>query len=261
MQILNVKLSLAFCIAGTALVLCQIPNVPIDPPSLTALRSEYGQLASRVFDKAEGHPKPLSVTDEGTIEEELRSIVRRGTAVLLDSARTNAQKIKEGIQTIQGSSDGLEVPPDYALPFADLFTVNATDTAAVAYPSEVLYSPPTLDFFVRTSKGWEQRASVGEEFRRCTFSVRRLPSPLAGQVWYLAWGHLIGDSGTRLKLRLYSFDGAEVRTVWSREGLTWGRVEITDGSVVLDYAEKYAPTEAGVKQIHEILHVTANGLQ
>jgi len=48
------------------------------------------------------------------------------------------------------------------------------------------------------------------------------PPGLAGESWFLAWGFKIGDSGARLAIRLYAFNGDEVRVVWKRDGLAAG---------------------------------------
>jgi hypothetical protein len=70
-------------------------------------------------------------------------------------------------------------------------------------------------------------------------------------------GKAFGDTGSRLQVRLYSFDGVGVRTVWQRDELTGGLVSVAGRSVTLEYDKEYHSTE----RIHETLHVTPDGLQ
>ena len=79
-------------------------------------------------------------------------------------------------------------------------------------------------------------------------------------MWFLAWGMTIGNPGTPLDARLYSFDGYAVRTVWKREDLTRGRVTVSKGSVVLEYDREYQSADP-YNRVREVLHVTPNGLE
>jgi hypothetical protein len=83
---------------------------------------------------------------------------------------------------------------------------------------------------------------------------------LASEAWFLAWGRTIGDTGARVKLRLYGFDGNTVRTIWKRDGLTNGDVTVTKDSVTLEYDREYHSSDPN-NLVHETLHISPNGLQ
>jgi hypothetical protein len=58
-------------------------------------------------------------------------------------------------------------------------------------------------------------------------------------------------------MRLYGFDGNSVRTIWQRDDLEGGTVEVTDNSVTLEYFKKYHDAES----VHEVLYVMPDGLR
>jgi hypothetical protein len=59
------------------------------------------------------------------------------------------------------------------------------------------------------------------------------------QSWWLASGQIIGNSRARQILRLYSFDGNKLKTIWSRDDLPGGKVTVSKDrrSVVLEYEQ------------------------
>jgi len=57
--------------------------------------------------------------------------------------------------------------------------------------------------------------STGSDLDGYGLFVLSLPSPLAGERWFLAWGPLSGYNGKRDRLRVYAFNGEKFRTVWS----------------------------------------------
>jgi hypothetical protein len=104
---------------------------------------------------------------------------------------------------------------------------------------------------------WQLKATTGSDFSGRTFFISHLNSGLTGESWYLASGSTIGNPGVPLSLRLYAFDGNEVRVAWKRDGLVGGEVHVSNRSIVtLDYFKEYHSTE----EVHEVLSVTPNGL-
>jgi hypothetical protein len=45
-------------------------------------------------------------------------------------------------------------------------------------------------------------------------SVKTLPSPVPGQIWFLLWGQATGANGPNIRMRGYAYDGNKFRTVW-----------------------------------------------
>ncbi len=120
-----------------------------------------------------------------------------------------------------------------------------------------------IQFYSNLGGRWNLVAETGEDFEGCNFKVAPLRSPVGGQAWFLAWGRVVGDTRARLKVRLYSFDGFSVRTVWSRDELRGGGVKIEDdGSVTLTY-ELLPPDDQRVPPtpIIERLRPTVRGLE
>ena len=118
-------------------------------------------------------------------------------------------------------------------------------------------SQPFIDFYVERNGEWKLQAVTGSEFRASTYYVSSIPPGLAGESWFLAWGFKIGDSGARLAIRLYAFNGDGVRVVWKRDGLAGGNVEVSGNTVAISYFRQRSDAEATT----EILHVAPNGLQ
>ncbi len=230
-------------------------------PEIPDLRKQYVNLVRALFDDSPDQ-KLIHIGDEqaANVAKGARAILQKGILLLLDSYGNDAAAIKKGINDIQGE---YAVPPDAAdatnLPFADPFIIFGEDGAAIGYLSaDSPYGQPYLEFYTQSNGHWGLRASVGEEYARHSFFVAKLPSPLAGQAWYLVWGSMNGDTGARLALRLYAFDGTSVRTVWKRDGLVRGKVHVSGGQVTLEYEKAYQSNEP---RVTEILFVTTNGLE
>jgi hypothetical protein len=80
---------------------------------------------------------------------------------------------------------------------------------------------------------------------------------VSGEAWFLAWGMPFGSSHSSKLIRLYAFNGFTVRTTWKRDHLDGGKISVTPESVILDYLDY----DDNSIERHEVLHVTANGLQ
>jgi hypothetical protein len=64
--------------------------------------------------------------------------------------------------------------------------------------------------------------------------LRKLPSPVAGETWLLAWGERAGSNGPgNYTICLYAYDGNKFRTVWKQN--VWGlKLSLTqDGFTVM----------------------------
>jgi hypothetical protein len=123
---------------------------------------------------------------------------------------------------------------------------------------------PVLQFYTKESGEWKLRTETDADFHGCTFMVSSVESPVAGRSWWLSWGQTIGDTGARRKVRLYSFDGKELKTVWQRDELSDGNVAVGKDrkTVTIEYYRKEGT--AGVPRppvrVHEEWYVTPNGL-
>jgi len=69
-------------------------------------------------------------------------------------------------------------------------------------------------------------------------------------MWVLVSGRRIGDSGARLNVRLYAFDGSKVKSLWSRGALVAGSVRVEGDAITLEYEEEYHSTAPRVVERH-----------
>ncbi len=82
-------------------------------------------------------------------------------------------------------------------------------------------------------------------------------SGISGEAWFLAWGMPFGSSPGSFHLRISSFDGSTVRTIWKRDRFDGGKITATPESGTLDYLD----WDGNSIEKHEMFHVTPNGLQ
>jgi hypothetical protein len=152
-------------------------------------------------------------------------------------------------------------------PFADLSNLNGTRTLVTAFAilSGGVAIPnvyPYIQFYSRATGAWEMHAGIGGDFWGTAFSISPIKSPVPSELWYLVWGKTVGDTGARLRLRLYGFDGFSVRTISRRDDLEGGTVKLSGDRVILEYNEPAPYGGPGSdKLITEILRPTANGLE
>lgn len=231
------------------------------------LRADYARLNGRTF-ALHGNPELGNAFDGApervaAIRKGLLGLVSGAIKLSLSSPRATDDSVRDAVKAVQG---------DYALgawwtigtntPFAHLFSVDGLQCLAVAYAileggEGIPDSQSFLDFYAKRNGEWNLQAVTGSEFRSSTFFVSSIPAGLAGESWFLASGFRIGDTGTRLALRLYAFDGEKVRVVWRRDGLTGGQLTISGSTIKLTYFRQYHDRDT----VDEILHVTPNGLQ
>jgi hypothetical protein len=72
-------------------------------------------------------------------------------------------------------------------------------------------------------------------------------------MWVLVSGRRTGDTGARLEVRLYSFDGTEVKSLWSRDALVAESVRVEGDSITLEYDEQYHTIAPRVVEKHYLV--------
>ena len=228
----------------------------------------YKQLNHQIFGQREdeGSGQIYSMkTRDLEIRGELHELISSQIISILNRNEGSATEVPAAIKTLQGKfamwSRGTNTP------LSQDVEVTGIPTSAVAYVTMeggegIPATQPYLEFYDRLYGEWRLAASSSsrEDFEGCTFNVARMNSGVPGQIWFLAWGVTIGDTGSRLKLRLYAYDGSGVRTVTRRDGLIRGLITVSKDSVQLEYDETYEPLGDPQKG-HETLHITPNGLQ
>jgi len=137
--------------------------------------------------------------------------------------------------------------------------------------------------FARTRGSWTLVSNGNERgFDTHTLYINELRSPQPGEAWYLLSGQALGDTGGRLRLEVVACGAKQIRTVWKRDEIIWGKIEVADQSTVtLTYLKQEDPATAKAngdklgpemiieddtpdedpKRFSETLHVTPNGLE
>jgi hypothetical protein len=135
--------------------------------------------------------------------------------------------------------------------------------------------------FARSGSRWLRvPGNVGDSgFDSHTLFIHPLRSPVAGEDWYLLSGRAIGSTGGILRLEIVGCSGQQFRSVWRRDGIRWGKIEVDEGGVKLTYEKQGIPglplpqgQKLGVEfvivdasydpiRFSEFLKVTKNGLE
>lgn len=220
----------------------QILAIPDDPES-GALYGDQGQTA--------------------VIENRLHTILKEAIQSVLASSRPTASAVKSALDAVQGDlAMSTWGDPRINLPFAEFFQVDGSENMAVAYGipaggAIATQSKTYVEFYSRASGTWKLQATTGSDFDGSMVSVSSIASGAGDEKWLLAWGKWFGDTGSRLHLRLYGYNGASVGTVWKRDELVRGAIQVSPTGVTLEYDKEYHSAE----RVREVLHVTANGLE
>ena len=229
--------------------------------------SEYLRLNHRIYFQTEDNEeikrnRVTQVEEVPPIEERLREIVKEAIIACLASPRPLAPEIAKVIRDVQGElSFGPDYPPHGNIPFTDLVRIGDTDSLVAAYAmfegnDAITDSKPFLEFYSRAGVAWNLVATAGSEFRAHSFFVDAVRSPVATERWYLVSGRRTGDSAVRLMVRLYGFDGKGVRTIWKKDEMIHGEVNISNGSIILEHQLGHADGQ----RVREVYSVSLEGL-
>jgi hypothetical protein len=148
--------------------------------------------------------------------------------------------------------------PDYGdLPFAQEADLRAGRSLVVAY---TIVRPP--HFNLATIRGYRADgdrfdliATTGDDFENYSMFKVALPSPLPLELWLLAWGQAHTFNGTKIRFRVYAFDGALFRTIWAPEDMFSATINLTKTGFVIDHHERQPPYD-----IRDEYVLTADGV-
>jgi hypothetical protein len=112
-------------------------------------------------------------------------------------------------------------------------------------------------FALRDGKG-QVVSSTGDTFDGHGLFAREMTSHVPGESWFLVYGKRFADSGARSEVVLYSFDGTQFQTKWSRSELSALRLNVDGDTLDLNY---WTPGPASVrKPVHERYRLTEKGV-
>jgi hypothetical protein len=265
------KVPAAFCLlcasAGLLIAQGENPSALSSPPDPG--RAAYTQLSRHIFVSPDDDPESLRTPhldqkdQVAEVVAKLRGMVTERIESLLSTPNPIGTTIADSIRHLQSTSLETWGASEFTnTPFAEVFVLNRRQNLAVAYTIlrggvAIPDSEPYLDFYTENGGKWELKGTAATDLQSSSLFVRRLAGPFPEQSWYLVWGNRLGESGSRLNMRLYGFDGNSVRTIWQRDDLEGGTVEVTDNSVTLEYFKKYHDAES----VHEVLYVMPDGLR
>jgi len=104
-------------------------------------------------------------------------------------------------------------------------------------------------------------ATTGSEMDGYFLNTLSLTAPVTGEAWVLAWGKSATFNGTRIRFRLYSFDGEKFKTMWAPEDMFNATIRFEGDGFVIDHldAKRYYASEPGPLYIRDEYVLLANG--
>ena len=226
----------------------------------TQRQATYAQLSRQIFHRQDdpNSGRFLSTEKASDIQSRLHSLILAEISSVLAQPTPSDADVANAVSAVQGD------PTDK--PFAQFFQLNGMQSLAIGYVilqggDAIPDTQNYLEFYDRAQGTWEMEADAPtrRDFRGCTFSVAKMQSGVPSESWFLAWGKTIGDTGSRLKIRLYAFDGTAVRTVWERNGLMYGQITVSNESINLAYDLEYKSSKPN-NRAHEMFHIGPAGL-
>lgn len=120
---------------------------------------------------------------------------------------------------------------------------------------------PYFEVFEQTRDAeWVNVGEGGSTFVASTFFIKPIESPKTGEEWFLLFGNLIGDTGTRLRLEVVSFNGERLRTRWQRSGMRTTYVSKVDARQIFLKGTRIG-AKGKAEDFEEILKVAGGGLE
>jgi len=233
-----------------------------------ARRQEFAELSRKIFaspNATDAERRAVNNTSPAQMEEitgRLHDLVTANLADVLELPNTSPRKITSAVRTMFGEMSLERWGDTTNGPFASFAQVAGTRTLAVAYGmlrggGAIPASRSYVEFYANKSGKWERIAGISSDFDGCTFFVSPIPAGITGQIWILVWGTRFGDTGSRMRARLYAFYGTNAQTIWRRDELVRGSLKVGDGSVLLEYDREYHSLE----RVRETLYVQPDGLR
>jgi hypothetical protein len=147
--------------------------------------------------------------------------------------------------------------PDYGdLAFARAGNLRSGQALVVAYTivRRPHHDSATIRGYRAASNGFELVATAGDEFDGYGMFKKEIPSPVPGEIWLFAWGRAHTFNGSKVRFRLYGFDGERFRTLWSPEDMFNATVSFRDSGFAIDHHVSKAPFD-----LHDEYVLTQDG--
>jgi hypothetical protein len=238
---------LACCVVGLA----QQQTTPVQQRD-REIKAQVATLLARLqYSDADRADKDRYYDELEAVTQSVRDQIDKYVQTVVDPRET-AQQIQDQLRALLPRAPN----PQYGdPPFALVADLPTSRSLLVAY---TIVRPPhhdsaTVRGYRRTLNQFELVAVIPpQDFDGFSMFKRELRSPLAGDLWIMAWGQAEGANGKIVRFRVYAFDGQTFRTVWSPEEMFNANVRFTETGFVIDhYRRPY--------DIHDEYLLTANG--
>lgn len=164
----------------------------------------------------DNQPAPRAVEENTT---RLRDLITSAiTTALLspEASEASGQTITRVIESIQRGDKNTSGILGEEPPFAEFRRAGNTRLLVVGFTiyRDGLAIPdtrPYVQFYAQESGNWILRGEVGLELRGCFWSHVQVEGRGNSKLLYWLSGRRYGDTGTRLRVQLFEFDGSEVR--------------------------------------------------
>ena len=98
-------------------------------------------------------------------------------------------------------------------------------------------------------------ATTGEDFDGYTMFSFDVTSPLNGELWILVGGRAHTFNGSKYRYRVYSFNGAEFRTIWSLDDVSNATTQVLPNGFSITHIE-----DQTWRKVTEEYAISANGV-
>lgn len=245
--------SLQIALVAGAIVIPAQAQLP-SPAADTAAAERIGALSAALRFDADVPGK----VELDTLTDQVRSEVRRfveNTIAPATASATAESRLRSILVTHQPN-------PEYA----DLAYVRVADllngrslVAAYTLVRGPHHNIATIDGFAQDGERFRLRGSAGGDFVGYNMFKSELQSPVFGELWLMAWGQAQTFNGTKVRFRIYAFDGSTFRTVWSPDDMFNATLSVTKDRFAIEHVptsstiqlrDEYALTVAGPVKVN-----------
>jgi len=228
----------------------------------------YIRLSEQIYpvslNDGQSHPefKFPSAEKIGQIRLQLHDLMREEIGSALANGAASPDQLRKAMIALQEKSSLGEMGGN--LPFVQSLELDGVPTLAVGYSVAfgglaIPASDPWLEFYQKINGIWTFKAQspIDAAFYGSSFFIAPLAPGVDGQAWFLTWRETFGDTGARLRLRLFAFDGTRAGRIWSENERIAGKVSVSKSSVELSFDKEYHSRY----RVEEVLEVVPTGLR
>ncbi len=235
---------LSLIILAALVTLCATPT---SRQSL-ARQKKYTDLSAQIFPIHNAQPdfEWPSPGKERQIRSRLHQLIRDEIDLTLAAGSVPKDVLRASIVALQGAATLSGWQKESGdLPFVS-FSIKGVPSVAVGY--SVVYgglaipqADAYLEIYQQISGKWSFKigAPIDSNFAGSSFFISQITAGRPEEQWFLAWRKTFGDTGSRLRLRLFAFNGTDWRPLWRRDELTAGEVSVSKSYIQLSFAKEY----------------------